>query len=178
MRWELRPVADLTAGEQAAVRTLALAVYPPEASAAWPGRAIEWAPHQWGVIAWGADGAVVCYTGVILRDARWNDRAVRVGGIGGVKTHPASRGQGLATTAIKRALDFFLEQGDVDLGLLVCEPGLVPFYARRGWGRFTGELLVAQRRATVPFKWNLPMTTAVRLEEPIAGTIDLQGPPW
>jgi hypothetical protein len=40
MRWELRRVTDLTAGEQAAVRTLALAVYPPDVAAAWPGRAI------------------------------------------------------------------------------------------------------------------------------------------
>jgi aminoglycoside 2'-N-acetyltransferase I len=127
MRWELRQVADLSADDQAALRTLSLAVYPPETAAAWPGRAIEWAPHQWGVIGWDADGAAVCYAGVILRDARWNDRAVRVGGIGGVKTHPASRGRGFATTAIRRALDFFREQGDVAFGLLVCEPGLVPF---------------------------------------------------
>ncbi len=49
MRWELDWVAGLTA-EQAALRTLALAVYPPEVAAAWPGRAIEWAPHQGGVV--------------------------------------------------------------------------------------------------------------------------------
>ena len=46
MRWELRRVADLTEREQTALRTLALAVYPPEVSASWPGRAIEWAAHQ------------------------------------------------------------------------------------------------------------------------------------
>jgi hypothetical protein len=46
MKWELRRVADQTADEQAALRTLALAVYPPEVAEAWPGRAIEWAPHQ------------------------------------------------------------------------------------------------------------------------------------
>ena len=40
MKLEVHQVADLTAGEQAAVRTLALAVYPPEVSATWPGRAI------------------------------------------------------------------------------------------------------------------------------------------
>src|SRR5262245_41618807 len=34
MRWELRRVDDLTADEQAALRTLSLAVYPPEVSAA------------------------------------------------------------------------------------------------------------------------------------------------
>jgi GNAT superfamily N-acetyltransferase len=178
MRRELRRVADLTEREQTALRTLALAVYPPEVSAAWPGRAIEWAAHLWAVVGWDAEGAALSYVGVILRDARWGDRPVRVGGIGGVKTHPASRGRGLATTAIRRALDFFHERGDVDFGLLVCEPGLVPFYERLGWRRFPGELLVAQRRATVPFTFNLTMTTPVRLEEPLAGTIDLLGPPW
>jgi GNAT superfamily N-acetyltransferase len=178
MRWELRRVADLTAGEQAALRTLALAVYPPEVSAAWPGRAIEWAAHQWAVVGWGAEGAALCYVGLVFRDARSGDRPVRVGGIGGVKTHPASRGRGLATTAIQRALGFFREQGDVDFGLLVCEPGLVPFYERQGWRRFLGALLVAQRQATVPFTFNLPMTTPVRFQEPLAGAIDLMGPPW
>jgi aminoglycoside 2'-N-acetyltransferase I len=178
MRWELHGVADLTAGEQAALRTLALAVYPPEVSAAWPGRTIEWAPHQWCIVGWDAEGAAVCYVGVILRDARWNDRAVRVGGIGGVKTHPASRGRGLATTAIQRALGFFPVQGSVDFGLLVCEPSLVPFYERLGWHRFPGELLVAQRQATVPFTFNLAMTTPVRLRESLPGTIDLMGLPW
>ena len=103
---------------------------------------------------------------------------MRVGGIGGVKTHPTFRGRGFATTAIQRALDLFHEQGDVDFGLLVCEPGLVPFYQRQGWRRFPGELLVTQRRATVPFTFNLAMTTPVRLQEPLAGAIDLLGPPW
>ncbi len=178
MRWEVRRVADLTESEQTALRTLALAVYPPEVSATWPGRAIEWAAHQSTVVGWDAEGAAICYVGVVLRDARWTDRAVRVGGIGGVKTDPASRGRGFATTAIQRALDFFSEQGDVDFGLLVCEPGLVPFYERQGWRRFPGELLVAQHGATVPYTFNLPMTTPVRLEERLAGTIDLLGPPW
>jgi hypothetical protein len=103
---------------------------------------------------------------------------VRVGGIGGVKTHPAFRGQGFATTAIRRGLDFFHGQGDVDFGLLVCEPGLVPFYEPLGWRRFPGDLLVTQRQATVPFTFNLVMTTPIRLREPLTGAIDLLGPPW
>ena len=178
MKWELRRVADMVAGEQAAVHTLALAVYPPEVAAAWPGRAVEWAPHQWGVVGWGDGGAALCYVGVVLREARWNNRAVRVGGIGGVKTHPAARGRGFATTAIRQALGFFHEQGDVDFALLVCAPGLVPFYERLGWRRFPGDLLVTQRQATVPFTFNLVMTTPVRLHEPLTGAIDLLGPPW
>ena len=105
-------------------------------------------------------------------------RAVRVGGIGGVKTHPAFRGRGFATAAIRLALDYFHGQGDVDFGLLVCEAGLVPFYERLGWRRFPGELLVTQRQATMPFTFNLAMTIPVRLQEPLAGAIDLMGPPW
>jgi GNAT superfamily N-acetyltransferase len=178
MRWELRRVADLSPSEQAAVRALALAVYPPEVTAAWPGRAIEWALHQWAVIGWDAEGAALCYVGVVLREARWNDRGVKVGGIGGVKAHPASRGRGLATTATQGALEFFREQGDVDFGLLVCEPGLVPFYERLGWRRFPGDLFVVQHQASVPFTFNLPMTIPVRLQEPLTGAIDLLGPPW
>src|SRR5205823_1092022 len=56
VRWELRRVADLTPEEQAALRTLSRAVYPPEVAAAWPGLAVEWAPHGWGVVGWDAGG--------------------------------------------------------------------------------------------------------------------------
>lgn len=178
MRWELRPVAELTAGEQEALRTLSSAVYPPEVAAVWPGRAIEWAPHQAAVVGWDAEGAALCYVGAVLREARWNDRAVKVGGIGGVKTHPAARGRGFAATAVRRALAFFHGQGDVDFGLLVCGQELVPFYERLGWRMFLGALLVTQKQATVPFMFNLPMTTPLGLQELLGGTIDLLGPPW
>jgi aminoglycoside 2'-N-acetyltransferase I len=178
VRWETRPVAGLKADEQSALQTLSRAVYPPETAAAWPGRAIEWATHQGSVIGWGAGGDALCYVGVLVREARWNERVVKVGGIGGVKTHPASRGRGLATTAIQLALDSFRDQGDVDFGLLVCEPALVSFYERLGWRTFPGNLFVTQRHARMPFTFNLPMTIPMRLHALLGGTIDLLGPPW
>jgi len=178
MRWEIRQVADLTPEEQSALRTLSLAVFPPETASTLPGRAIEWAAPQWSVIGWDAGSEALCHVGVFLREARWNERAVKVGGIGGVKTHPASRRRGFATNAIQRALDFFHEQGDVDFGLLVCEPALIPFYERLGWQRFPGDLFVMQKQATVPFTFNLPMTTPIRLRHSLGGTIDLLGLPW
>jgi predicted GNAT family acetyltransferase len=91
----------------------------------------------------------LCHVGLVLRDAKWNSRPVRVGGIGGVKTHPAVRGRGFASTAIRLARDFFCNQGNVDFLLLVCEPHLVAFYERFGWRSFPGELLVAQRNRAV-----------------------------
>jgi hypothetical protein len=54
----------------------------------------------------------------------------------------------------------------------------VPFYERLGWLRFPGELLVTQHQATVPFKFNLPMTLPIRLQQALSGAIDLLGPPW
>ena len=71
MRWELHRVADLTADEQAALRTLSLVVHPPEIAAGWPGRAIEWAPAQWSVIGFDLDGVALCHVGAVLRGARW-----------------------------------------------------------------------------------------------------------
>jgi len=173
---EVRPVAELTAAEQSALRALSRAVYPPEIPL--PGRAIEWASPQWSVITWDAGGEALCHVGVFLREARWNGRAVMVGGIGGVKTHPASRRCGLASAAIQRALAFLGEQGEVDFALLVCAPGLVPFYERLGWHRFPGDLLVTQKGTIGPFTFNLPMTIPLRLRESLSGTIDLLGPPW
>jgi GNAT superfamily N-acetyltransferase len=177
MKWELHRAGDLTAGQRSALQVLSVAVYPPEVSAEWPGRVIEWTPAQWALVGW-EDDVALCHAGVVLREALLNGGPVKAGGIGGVKTHPDVRGRGFATTAMRLALDFFREQGDVDFGLLVCEPALVPVYERLGWHRFPGELLVRQRGATVPFTLNLPMTTPVRLSGPLAGNIDLQGPPW
>jgi GNAT superfamily N-acetyltransferase len=176
MRWSLQTVADLTADEQAAVGALSRAVYPSEVVAAWPGRAIEWSQHQRCVIGWDGDAAL-CFVGTLLRDAKWNDRPMCVGGIGSVKTHPAARGRGLASAALRLALDYFRLQ-EVDFVLLVCEPTLVPFYERFGWRLFAGELLVRQHGASVPFTFNRCMTASMRFADTLTGTIDLLGPPW
>jgi GNAT superfamily N-acetyltransferase len=176
MRWELHQVADMTADEVSALRALSLAVYPPEVMAAWPGLAIEWEPAAWRIIGWDGNEAL-CHIGVFLRDAKWNDRDVRVGGIGGVKTHPAARGRGFASTAIRLAFDFFRKH-NADFALLVCEPKLIAFYERLGWQTLPGKLLVMQRGATVPFTFNLCMTAPLQLAEPLTGVIDLLGPPW
>jgi hypothetical protein len=67
---------------------------------------------------------------------------------------------------------------DVDFGLLLCEPGLIPFHERLGWRRFLGDLLVTHKQATVPFTFNLPMTIPLRLPQSLGGKLDPLGPPW
>jgi RimJ/RimL family protein N-acetyltransferase len=175
---ELRRVADLTPAERSAVQGLSAAVYPPEVAAAWPGRAIEWAAPEWCVVVWDDRGDALCHVGVVVREAQLNGRGVRIGGIGGVKTHPTARGRGHATAAIRRAVAFLRDEAGVDFALLVCEPDLIAFYERLGWRLFAGVLLVSQRGATVPFTFNVPMTLPVRSGGELGGTIDLSGPPW
>jgi aminoglycoside 2'-N-acetyltransferase I len=175
----VRSVAELTNDERAALRELSAAVYPPEVAAAWPGRSIEWAARQWSVIVWDdLKSQAIAHAGIVIRQARWNDRDVKVGGIGGVMTHPDFRGRGYARAAVNRGTEFFREQGEIDFGLLVCKPSLIPLYERFGWRVFPGDLLVEHHGKTVKFTFNVPMTCPLRLPEVLGGAIDLLGPPW
>ena len=171
-------IADLTAPEREALRALSAAVYPPNRSETWSGATLEWSPAEWCVRVHGERGAVDSYIGISLREAQLDDRPVRVGGIGGVKTHPSARRRGLAARGMQRAIDFFHEQPDVAFALLVCAPHLIDYYGAQGWREFSGQLLVRQHGATVPFTFNRVMTLGIRSAVPLAGTIDLQGPPW
>jgi GNAT superfamily N-acetyltransferase len=171
-------IADLSDGDRGELRALSAAVYPPEESANWSGGKLEWSAAEWCVRVRDEDGALASYVGISLRDAQHDGRPVRVGGIGGVKTHPAARGRGLAARGMQRAVEFFREQPDVGFALLVCGPHLIEYYGGLGWREFGGRLLVRQYGATVEFTYNRVMTYGVRSAAPQDSTIDLLGPPW
>jgi hypothetical protein len=174
----LNRVAELTDSAHAALRALSLAVYPPDEAANWPGRHLEWAAAEWCVRVWGGDGELASYTGMVLRQATYDGQPVRIGGVGGVKTHPAARRHGYAGLGVRRAVEFFHAQPDIAFGLLVCAPHLLGYYARLGWQEFGGRMLIRQHGAVVEFTFNRIMTCDVRSAGPAAGTIDLCGPPW
>jgi GNAT superfamily N-acetyltransferase len=177
MDLSLRRVAELTGDDRAALTRLSRVVYPPAEWADWPGRAIEWADAEWCVRVHEEDGALVSYTGIVLRDARAGGRAVRIGGVGGIKTHPGARGRGYAAKSIEAALQFFRDE-DVAFALLVCEPDLLAYYTRLGWSTFNGRLLVRQREEIEEFRFNQAMTHSIAAAGPTEGVIDLCGPPW
>jgi aminoglycoside 2'-N-acetyltransferase I len=177
MEFILHKVADLAASESAALRALSTAVYPLDVAANWPGLAIEWAAATWCVVCWNEERKALCHVGIVLRDGKATESPAKIGGIGGVKTHPGARRQGLASHCIRRAIDFFEEQA-VDFALLVCEPDLVALYEKLGWRLYPGPLFVSQHGRKERFQFNLPMIRPVRSSGPTDGVIDLQGPPW
>ena len=174
----LSKIADLSDDERAAIRTLSQAVYPADTVKDWPGRHIEWSQPEWCVRIHGDRGVLASYVGVVIREGTLDGQPVKVGGIGGVMTHPAERARGLAGKGIRRAVDSFRKQGDIAFGLLVCEERLLRYYGKLGWRGFLGQMKVRQRGADSDFTFNHVMTLGVAVEAPIAGTIDLCGPPW
>ena len=178
VRIVLDRVADLSALEREALRALSEAVYPPEEFADAPGRRREWAAPEWGVRLFADDGTLLSYVGICLREGRRDGRSVRIGGVGGVKTHPAARKQGLAALGMDRAVQFFRDQRDVDFALLVCEPRLLGYYGALGWREFAGDLDVTQRGTPERFTFNRVMTYGVGSPAPERGSINLLGPPW
>jgi GNAT superfamily N-acetyltransferase len=171
-------IADLSEADVGELRALSAAVYPPDEAATWSGRRLEWSAAEWCVRVRGEDGTLASYVGISLRDAQHDGRPARVGGIGGVKTHPSARRRGLAARGMQRAVEFFHEQPGVGFAALVCGPHLVEYYGGLGWHAFGGRLLVRQHGATVEFTYNRVMTFGIGAAAPRAGTIDLLGPPW
>ena len=162
--------AGNVAGRQAA--SLLTAAFPP---GAW--RDVVWTkPHQ-RLLAFNRDKEVICHVGIVLRDATWNDRAVKIGGLSGLTTREDSRRRGVASAVMRRATQEIQETFKVDFGLLFCEPRNASFYTGLGWQSFKGDVLVMQPRGQVRFDVLDPYVFALKIA-PGTGVLDLCGPPW
>lgn len=173
----LKQLSDWTAQERSDLRTLNEAVYPPAQVKAWPGNQLKWSKAKWGVQVLDDADELASYVGVHVRRATHNQQQVTVGGLGGIKTHPQSRGRGYAGLGIRCAVNWFRERS-VDFALLVCDQSLLAYYAGLDWQPFAGTLLTAQQEGTVEFTFNAPMVLDVCAPAPSSGVIDLLGPPW
>lgn len=139
----------------------------------------QWSNAQWRLIVRAGD-EIAAQLGLLERDCRVGGQAVRLGGIGGVMTRPAFRGQGLATLAMTAAVEFLRDERPVDFGMLVCLPHLVPFYAGLGWQVVTGPIWIEQPlRGTITLDEDVPMIMPLRdhVVWP-GGPIELLGLPW
>jgi GNAT superfamily N-acetyltransferase len=160
------------------VQPLEALVYTPEVLKTWVGRDVKWAQADQRALVRTDEGLLVSHAGAFVRQAEWDGLPVKLGGIGGVVTHPGHRRQGYARAAIKRALTWLHDEPAVAFALLFCEPHNVPYYAKQGWQGFEGAVIVRQPGGTGPFTLFHAMTLAIRNRNALRGTLDLRGEPW
>ncbi|MGH8058336.1 MAG: GNAT family N-acetyltransferase [Candidatus Entotheonellia bacterium] len=178
MRIDLKPVATLDDDERAALKALTAAVYPPEVVAVSPGRHFQWAPPDYSVLVFTPEGEVVSHVGIVVRTGTLDGAAVKIGGVGSVKTHPQAQGRGYASAGLRRAATTLHDDHRVAFSVLVCQEHLLPFYNRLGWLPFSGRLIAEQPTGPTLFTINRPMVLSGLSAVPQDGVIDLKGLPW
>jgi aminoglycoside 2'-N-acetyltransferase I len=160
-----------------AAKPLFDAIWPPEVIATLPWAGIVFAKAEWRVFIQDETEGVVCHVGIHRREATWNGRKARIGGIGGVLTRADFRGRGYAGLALDAAIRTLRDEGAIDFALLFCEPHNAPFYMGRGWKPFDGEVYAEQGGNRVRFEAMAPYLYGLK-RAPLKGTIDLCGLPW
>lgn len=177
MKLEFVVKDQLSERQKNAIQQLRSAVYPPEVLATLPGISVTWASSQSSVLVWDQD-QLVAKVGLLVREIVSNGEAKTIGGVGGVMTHPAKQGQGLASQAMREASRIFDEELNVSFALLFCLPHLVEFYKRLKWKPFQGKVFVEQPQGRIEFSANGAMVLDVKEHAPLNGSLDLNGLPW
>jgi predicted acetyltransferase len=154
------------------------AVWPPEVVATLPWKDVVWARADSRVLNMNGDNDVIGHAGIYFRNAVFDARPVKIGGVGGVATRLDCRGQGIASEVMREAVREMRDTHGVDFGLLFCEPRHAPLYKRLGWRFFEGEVFVEQpRQGRVRFSVTDAFVFDLKVA-PRAGILDLCGLPW
>ena len=177
MKVEFTATERMSDTQQKALNHLRAAVYPPEVIATLPGRFFTWASPQWSILLWDQD-ELVTRVGLVAREIDNDGMIKKIGGVGGVMTHPARQGQGLASQAMREASRHFDTDLNVSYALLFCRPHLIEFYERLMWKPFRGKVFVQQPQGKVDFSTNGPMVLDVKEQAPLNSVLDLNGLPW
>jgi aminoglycoside 2'-N-acetyltransferase I len=156
---------------------LLASVWPPEVVATLPWREVVWAHANYRVLMFDDSDHIVGHVGLFLRAAQWDGHPAKIGGIGGVATREDSRRQGIASLAMRRAVDELRDVHSADFGLLFCEARHAPVYQKLGWHAFAGDVFVTQPVGRVRFTVTDPYVFDLRMS-PHEGEIDLCGLPW
>lgn len=173
MQIEIRPADEAWAEVQALHRS----VWTPEKLAASAWRDIVSAEACQRVLIRDADGWLVSHIGIYMREAKWGERSVRIGGIGGVCTKDDCRRQGFARAGMACAASYMKDQLAADFGLLFCNKQNYRFYENCGWSRFSGTVCVEQPAGRIAFNISAPYILGLKMQ-PAGGVLDLHGFPW
>jgi GNAT superfamily N-acetyltransferase len=119
----------------------------------------------------------VSHAAVLKHHARANERAVLIGGIGGVVTIPAAQRRGHAAMLLHHATDFLREEWSVDFALLFCIDRMREYYERRGWRKVEREVLLDQPSGKVPSPFHV-MTMPFKPEFESIDSLELNSASW
>ena len=172
LRIDIRPGDD----SWREIQPLVAVVYPPEVLATIVWRDVTWANADERVLVHHGE-RLVSVVGLYRRAGRHDGVSVRMGGIGGVMTHPEHRRRGFASAGMAEARRLFASQA-IDFGLLFCEPKNLRFYGALGWSAFPGDVIVEQPAGRGPFTLMATMVLGCARANPAGGVIDLCGLPW
>ncbi len=178
MPWRIQVTDQPGPDEAQSLDALQAAVFPPRPRAKSAALPAQWAPPQWHFLLWLDERELAAYAGVVTRFGICDGERALLGGLGGVKTHPAHRGKGYASAAIGQAVDFLTRQQGVDFSLLYCRADLLSFYGRFGFQRYSGDTLALQYGTKTVFRWHEAMIAAGRKALPKCQALDLCGLPW
>ena len=177
MEIEFVATENLSDTQKGALKQLGAVVYTPEVVETLPGRFYSWDSPQWSIFVWD-QGELVSRAGLLVREINSGGAIKRIGGVGGVLTHPARQGQGLASQAMREAAKRFDTDLNVSYALLFCRPHLIEFYKRLMWKPFQGKVYVEQPQGKIEFTVNGAMVLDVKEHAPLDGELDINGLPW
>ncbi len=174
---EIRPILDFSSSELSridAIDHLAFASSPsaPQSNE----EPICWSKSEYygiGIL----DSQIVSQLAILHREVRVGDQLVRVGGIGGVATHPDFQRRGYANLLLKEAVDFMGHEMKVPFGLLVCSSEREKYYSKSGWLAISSPMIFNYgngKRTWHETTMILPLSDSLWP----AGTVDLNGFPW
>jgi hypothetical protein len=109
---------------------------------------LDQAPVHWRLFLRDAQGLVshVALTEFFIEV----DGGVRkTAAVGGLLTAKDAMGRGYANQLMDVTEEFFFNQLNLNLGILFCLPGLIPFYAKRGWESIAFPVTLAHRDGIV-----------------------------
>ena len=167
---EIKAIKDLSQSEQDEVYQLLTVIFEADISQ-W-----IWTQEDYRLLV-RVDNRILAHIAIIERTCLVNNQPVKVGGVGGVGTHPEWRSRGLASLAMRKTADFLKNQLKVEYGVLFCANEMVPYYQRLGWRRIDAPVTFEHHR--IRMQSDSPVMY-LPCEKPYwpAGDVDVCGMPW
>ena len=135
-----------------------------------------WAPADWRILVY-ADGQLASFLKVTEREISVGDERLKVAGLGDVVTLPDWRRRGLAGLALHRFSEELCHRPDLEFGVLMCLPELVPYYSRFGWQAIAEPIVYTQAWGKET-SHEVTMILSPHGKQWPGGPIDINGLPW